>query len=56
MVQFVIDNVLIMLGLLSVGLSIGVGIAVGMEISMRLSGDSRTVVLTWARTKNEDPD
>ncbi len=33
------------------GVSIGVGVALGFEIVMRASGDGRSVILTWARTK-----
>lgn len=35
------------------GVSIGVGVALGFEIVMRLSGDGRSVILTWARVKRE---
>lgn len=37
------------------GIGIGFGIAIGFEIVMRLSGDGRTVLLTWAKTKVEKP-
>lgn len=39
---------------LGVGIGIGIGIALGMEIVMRVSGDGRTVMLTWARTRRDD--
>ncbi|PZX03772.1 hypothetical protein [Celeribacter halophilus] len=35
------------------GLSVGVGIALGFELVMRLSGDGRSVILTWARVKQQ---
>ncbi len=40
----------IILSIFGLGFGIGVGIAAGFEIVMRLSGDGRTVILTWART------
>lgn len=36
------------------GVSIGVGVALGLEVVMRLSGDGRSVILTWARVKKSD--
>ena len=36
------------------GVSVGVGLAAGLEIVMRISGDGRTVLLTWARTKSQE--
>lgn len=36
-----------------IGAGLGVGVALGFEIVMRLSGDGRSVILTWARVKRE---
>lgn len=37
------------------GASIGVGFAIGLALVMRISGDGRTVLLTFARTKSAPP-
>lgn len=39
--------------LLFIGAGIGIGVAIGLELVMRFSGDGRTVLLTWARTRAE---
>lgn len=55
----VITSILAVIGMavlvLVLGVGIGVGVAMGFEIVMRLSGSNRTVLLTWANTKVEEP-
>lgn len=48
-----INALLILAAMLSCGAFIGIGIALGVELAMRISGDGRTVILTWAKTKHE---
>lgn len=38
---------------LGFGVSIGVGVALGLELAMRMSGDGRSVILTFARIKSK---
>lgn len=52
----ILTSLIILAAMLACGMFIGIGIALGMEIAMRLSGDGRTVILTWARTKKEGDD
>lgn len=49
--QSILTSLIIIAAMMACGVFIGIGIALGMEISMRLSGDGRTVILTWARHK-----
>lgn len=37
--------------MLLIGIGMGIGFAFGLEMVMRFSGDGRTVLLTFARTK-----
>ena len=52
--ESILTSLIIIAAMLACGVFIGIGIALGMESSMRMSGDGRTVILTWARTKKDD--
>ena len=41
--------------MLLIGMGIGIGFAIGLELVMRFTGDGRTVLLTFARTKVGEP-
>lgn len=44
----------LVISLMIIGFGIGVGIAIGLGIVMGISGDTLSVLLTWARTKHAE--